>query len=152
YRWSDKKKCEWLHRAADQIEANPVNWPISTFRRPDVIAGIILTYLGNGRAQLREISAALGIRLNTCKSTLSYMERAGWVTHSAHGIYALPGEGVIRYVRTPEAILAVLADGPSTPVKLRAVTGKSRGQIAGALTRLKKAGKIVLTRRAEYAL
>jgi hypothetical protein len=104
------------------------------------------------RATVSDIATVTGIKLRTCQDLLVSMNASKDIVRVADGEYALPAEGIVRYVRPSIAILTALKDGPATPAKLRARTGKSANQIAGALHWLWKHKKIVRTDYGLWAL
>jgi hypothetical protein len=152
--WNGKQRIDWLWKELHRVEKNPDDSSIPNSRRgrPDLIAGRIEDYLRTVHHAHKNDIVALGIKPTTAKTTLSSMKRNGRVVSYARGFYALPQPGIVARVPTEEAILAVLAEGPASPDEIRARTGKTVGEIAGGLHRLKKADKIVPTKRGRYAL
>jgi hypothetical protein len=150
------RKVEWLRREADNIQANPLYWPLAQRReRPDINAERILTVLRRAprnRATNSHIAAVTGMKLRTVETLLYSMRQSNEVTPVGHGKHALPAAGIRLYVRPSIAILNALKDGPATPGELRIRIRKSEGQIAGALHWLWRHEKIVRVRPGLWAL
>jgi predicted Rossmann fold nucleotide-binding protein DprA/Smf involved in DNA uptake len=108
--------------------------------------------LSKGQATKDEIVAGTGLSPTTTQNLLVSLVRAEQIVRVGIARYALPAEGLAGHVSTEAAIFDVLSAGPTSPAELRARTGKGAGEIAGGLHRLKKAGKIILTKRGMYSL
>jgi hypothetical protein len=154
--YSRPRRVEWLRRQADRIQADRHYWPIRAGRElPDTNASLVLAMLcvaPRNRATVPEIADATGIKLRTCQDLLVSMNASKDIVRVADGEYALPAQGIIPYVPPSIAILTALKDGLATPAELRARTGKSADQIAGALHWLWKHKKIVRTDYGLWAL
>jgi hypothetical protein len=149
--WNRKRKGNFVRRAVDEMEANPLRWPLLQ-EGSDRSGKAILTVLNKGPANTTEIVVATGLNPITVHNYLINMCREGEIMRLGFGRYALPTEGLAHYVLPAKAILNALASGSVTPAEIRVRTGLSKAQVAGSLHVLKKRRKVVLTDYGKYAL
>jgi hypothetical protein len=157
--WNGRQKIEWLQSVPDRLNRNPFDWPIPPSKRGrrDVNTDLVLDFLEKvpADADKDEIQAATGIKPTTLQNLLVSLERSKRVTRTDLGRYASPAKELAAHVSTDAAILNFLANGPAFFDEIRAGTGKTEGEVAGGIHRLKKAKKIDLIhrgKRARYAL
>jgi hypothetical protein len=146
--WNRGRKVAWLRQAAEEMEHR---WPMMR-EGSDKSVRMILDALHRGPMTTNEIVAVTGLNTITVHNLLNSMCHDDDIVRVGFGRYALPGEGLARYIFPGEAVLKLLADGSTTPSKIRARTGLSKSQSAGVLHTLKKRGKVVLRRYGVYAL
>jgi DNA-binding MarR family transcriptional regulator len=152
--WNGRQKIKWLQSITARLAADPSDWPIFFRRgRPNVTVARIETYLANApgkHAHKRDIVAVLKIPKTTVQTTLISMKRAGRIVRAANGVYALPTEGVSNYLTAEEAIVKMLAAGPScTNSELIAGTGHTEAAVHAAIHRLAERGKIIRKTRSK---
>jgi hypothetical protein len=151
--WTRKRKADRVRRAVDEMEADPLRWPLLQ-EGSDGRVKAILAVLNKGPATITEIVAATGLNAITVQNYLHCMCSDDEVMRVGFGRYALPTESLVlaRHVPPAKAILHALARGSTTPAEFRARTGLSKAQVAGSLHVLKKRSKVVLTDYGKYAL
>jgi hypothetical protein len=151
--WTRKRKANFVRRAVNKMEANPLRWP-PLQEGSDRSVKAILAVLNKGPATKAEIVVATGLNAITVQNYLICMCSDGEIMRVGFGRYALPTESLVLARRVPpaEAILNALANGSVTPAEIRVRTGLSKAQVAGSLHVLKKRRKVVLTDYGKYAL
>jgi hypothetical protein len=151
--WNRKRKADFVRRRVDEMEANPLRWPLLQ-EGSDRRVKAILAVLNNGPATITEVVHATGLNAITVQNYLHCMCSDDEVMRVGFGRYALPTETLVlaRHVPPAKTILNTLARGSATQAEIRARTGLSKAQVAGCLHVLKKRGKVVLTDYGKYAL
>jgi hypothetical protein len=149
--WNGRRKIKWLREVIDRLAAKPLDWPIPVSRRgrPDVLAAMIEDYVNNARrahkSDIVALLAPLGTSADTAQTTLSAMVRAGRITRLDIGVYGPCDQGARAHVPAHQAIANMVAAGPATFPDLTK-TGHSKSAIRGGILRLKKEGRINVTK------
>lgn len=151
--WNRKRKADFVRREVDIVEAHPPHRWSRLKEGSDKTEKMVLAAVRKGLETKDDIVADTGLNPITVQNYLVSLFGSGEIERIGFGHYAAPEQGLARHMPPGKAILKALSDnGLATPAELRARTGLSKAQVAGALHVLKKRGKVVLTEYGKYAL
>ncbi len=148
--WSRGRKVAWLRREADEMEHR---WPVIR-KGPGKTARAILDAVRDGCTTKKEIVAVTGLGASNVSVVVIALCREGDLVRIGRGHYALPKEGLPRYVPIAEVILKALAEigRPATIPEIQARAGLRENQGHSTLHLLKKRGKVIMIKPGVYAL